>query len=109
MCYYEGYFEDGDECYMFYKLVDNLPNLELLYSKDTFWFKVIEEICRSRMIVDIEIDKSVYKIFERNPCLGFIRNKEGVIFENPIGLYKGVSSNRLEWIASFGVIKGSIL
>lgn len=107
--YYQGYLQgDDNEFYLFYKLVDNTPSLELQFSKDQFWFGLVSEICQSRSIVDCHVDKSVYGLFERNPCLGFIKNKGGQIFENPIGLYKGVSSNRLDWIASFGVIKGSI-
>ncbi len=105
---YQGYLENEEEVYMFYKLQDNTADLQFLTLKDEFWFGLISEICQSRSIVDIAIDDSVYKLFDAYQDLTLLFDKKGEAYESPMGLYKGVSGNRLEWIAKFGVVKGSI-
>ena len=101
-----SYKETKNNIYLFYEIKEEYKLLQL--NRDSkWWWTTISEIINFRKIMNENIDKKVYNIFNKEPLLATLFNKQGYKHFIGITVYFGGYENYIAFISSLGLPKES--
>ena len=102
----KGFNETGNNIYIYYEFI-NEHKLEKINYHDKWWWSGIYEIINTKSVLNFNIDKTVYKLFEKYPLLVCLYDHNNNKFNIPYILYHGNYSNYTTFISAFGLPKES--
>lgn len=101
---YLSYKETKNNIYLFYEIKEDYKLIQL--NKDSkWWWTTTSEIIDNKQIMNFDIDRSVSIIFNREPLLAVLFNKNNNKYFSGRTLYFGAYENYIAFIAALGLPK----
>jgi hypothetical protein len=104
LLFYGFYIYKGD-IYIFVDLTNCKLNINDVYSENTLWFTLINEIINTKRLCNFDIDPFVTKFFSENFDFCVLENDKNEIYETPIVGYVAKPENKLKFTYTFGETK----
>jgi hypothetical protein len=102
---FNGYYEYNNNLYVFFDITKCAVIINDIYSNNTLWFVLIDEIVNHTKMCNIPINNAVIDLFRFNEDLCFLMDKNGLPYEIPSVGYVGKKENKLHFTYTFGQTK----
>jgi hypothetical protein len=101
-CCFNGFYLFENNLYLFFDINNCDININDIYSNNTLWFAIIDEIVNHQNICNIKINDNVKNLFISNDNLCFLINENNESYEIPVIGFSGSTKSKAHFKYIFG-------
>jgi hypothetical protein len=99
---FNGFYIFDNNLYLFFDITECQINVNDIYSNNSTWFAIIDEILNYKKLCNLLIHDDVSNLFLFNSCLCFLTDENNENYEIPVVCYIDVPQNKVNFKYFFG-------